>query len=164
MDFKTLSKVADSTFGEGSEALRKRKADAARQSLKARLGRKLMDTEDTESVIEAAKEELATSDPEDVLQVTIEILDDVVENLQTQVEDARRKLADNIRRSKRRAIYPKRYDAQAKAAFRKKLMDTETTGEVIEAAKAELEQTDPVTVIETVVEVLDDVIENITTE
>ena len=108
-----------------------------------------MDTEDTESVVEAAVAELATEDPQAVLQTTIEILDDVVASLTGQVEDSKRKIA-LLGKSKKS-------DAATKEAFKKKLMDTEDTASVIEAAKAELETTDPATVVETVIEVLDEV-------
>jgi hypothetical protein len=126
-----------------------------------------MDTENTEDVIEAAIEELSTEAPEDVLAVTVEILDDVVENLTEAVEDSKRELSRSRRQLQdQRRMRPRRKksDAATKSAFRKKLMDTETTNEVVQAAIEELETTDPATVVETVIEVLDDVIENLTNE
>jgi len=49
----------------------------------SKLKKKLMDTEDTEGVIEEAKEALAFMDPESVIETVVEVLDEVIENLET---------------------------------------------------------------------------------
>lgn len=159
MNITKLARISDSAFGENAEVLKKRKADAAKAKMVSRLKAKIMDTESTDDAVAVALEEMGISEPEDVLTAVVEILASTVDDLTVQIEDSKKALGKASR-----APRQKRADAQTRDAFKKKLMDTEDTDSVIQLAKEELEMTDPATVVEVVIEVLDNVITNLTNE
>lgn len=110
---------------------------------------KVKDAENIDEVDDIVSEELDENSPEEVLVAVTEMLGSVVEQL-TAVED-------------NKSTKPK-FTAARKASFVRKLKDTEDTESVIELAKQELSVSDPADVVETVIEVLDDVISNLEQE
>jgi chemotaxis protein CheY-P-specific phosphatase CheC len=120
--------------------------------MKAKIRKALKD--DLDALEEVTSEEVENSSPEEVLEVVTEVLGEVAKELAV--------TADSLAKAKTiKAPTLKVGDADWKKAFRAKLMDTDSTEDVIELAKAELAVTDPASVVETVIEVLDDVIENL---
>lgn len=131
-----------------------------------------MDTESTEEFEEVAVDAMSDEGqaPEEVLSTVVDVLNDVIEDLETEVSDSKKALRDarvSARKAARSNRTPMKDAAQVrklKAVFRKKLMDTETTTDVVDEAVEQLKVMDPVSVIETVVEVLDDAIDNLSNE
>lgn len=177
MDIRKLAKVSDSVFGENSERRSEKLRDSKKRKLKGVLQKKLMDTEDTEAAVEAAIEVLEDQEPAVVVEAAIEVLAGVIDELEGSVGILEKEVADarSMNESlKKRLSLEKMYDlrskgpvkksdAKAVSKLKKKLMDTEDTEGVIEEAKEALSFMDPESVIETVVEVLDEVIENLET-
>jgi leucyl aminopeptidase len=154
MDIKKLAKISDSFHSDEAKLLIEKKKDSRKKMKMQNLRKKLMDTESTEDAVAVAVEALKDEDPETVLTTVVETLGDVVTSLE-ETADSLKKQASVTKKA------DKKSSKLAKIKFKKKLMDTESTDEVLEEAKAALQVMPPVDVVETVIEVLDDVINNI---
>jgi len=149
MDINKLARVADSASGGKQPKIK----DSGVRRAKALLRKRLMDTESTEEAVEVVKEQLTSVEPELALQAVTEVLADVIDDLEQEVTDAKEKLS--------KVKQPRTMDEDYKKVLRAKLMDSDSSEEIIEIAKEAMAEVDPTTVLETVIEVIDEVTEGL---
>lgn len=153
MNIKTLARIADSSI-----------VTPKKSTLKARLKQKLMDTSSTDEAIEVGIASLDEAEPAEVISSVIEVLGEVITDLQNSSEDKESLVLDSRKRTKKASKHAHISDEELKklkTKLRKKLMDTESSEEIIDEAVDALKVMDPESVLTTVVEVLDDVVSNL---
>jgi len=168
MKLENLSKLYDPEVLVKEERIAKRVSDSRGKVLKRTLSQKLMDTETTEEAAQVAVEALANEEPEVVLKAVVETLGNVVESLNNEVADSR-KVIDGLKKmSKRinvkRACPKRKADAASKRAIASKIKDSESTEEAKEIALAALDEVDPESVVDVVIDVLAGVIDELENE